>query len=247
MQTLANNLRKFKVVTFDCTNTLFYFKRPPDVQYVKTAEAFGLPAEIFDKNLMKLNFRKQFKELHQKYPNFGRETIAYQRWWTKLVQNVFTLSSHEPLDHKILEPIALKLIHQYKTKECWGKFEKANELIAALKDAGKIVGVISNFDPRLHDLIDDMELPKFDFVMTSYEARVEKPNAEIFHQAIKASKLNINPSEALHIGNELEKDFDGARSADWAAVLINSESKVQPYFNDIQDFWKSVTKEEINL
>lgn len=247
MQILAKNLKKFKVITFDCTNTLFYFKTPPEVQYIKTAGTFGVPEETFDKNLMKLNFRKQFKELHQKYPNFGRNSISYQNWWELLVLNVFMHSSHEPIAKKILEPVALKLIDQYKTQECWGKFDKANELITALKDAGKVVGVISNFDPRLHDLINDMKLPKFDFVVTSYEAGVEKPNPQIFHKARKASDIDIHSSEALHIGNELEKDFDGARSAEWSAILINSEAKAEPNFKDIEDFWNTITNCEITI
>ena len=247
MQTLVKNLRKFKVVTFDCTNTLFYFKNPPEVQYLKTAESFGLSENLFDKNLMKQNFRKQFKEMNEIYPNFGKDSIAYQNWWNVLVLNVFLNSSRETISKTKLEPIAMKLIDQYRTKECWGKFEKSNELIQALKDAGKTVGVISNFDPRLHDLIKDMALPKLDFVLTSYESGFEKPNPQIFHQARKASNLNIKPCEAIHIGNELVKDFDGARGADWSAILINSDAKVQPNFKDIKDFWDAVTKREIML
>lgn len=247
MQVLAKNLKRFKIVTFDCTNTLFYFKNPPEVQYLKTAELFGLKKELFDKNLMKKNFRKQFKELNQTYPNFGRDSISYKRWWELLVLNVFANSSHEPIKKEIFMPIATKLFDQYKTKDCWEKFDKANELITALKDAGKIVGVISNFDPRLHDLINDMELPKLDFVITSYEAGVEKPNPLIFNEAIKASNVRINPFEALHIGNELEKDFDGARVAEWSSILINSEAKMQPNFKDIKDFYKAVTCHEIKI
>lgn len=143
MSFLVNNLRKFKVVTFDCTNTLFYFKKPPELQYLITAESFGLKKENFDKNLMKANFRKQFKELQQKHPNFGKNSISYEGWWMQLVTNVFMHSSREEIDKKVLNSVALKLINQYKSNECWGKFEKSNELIQAFKDAGKVVGVIS--------------------------------------------------------------------------------------------------------
>lgn len=240
MNILANNLKKIKVITFDCTNTLFYFKKPPELQYLKTAESFGLKSEIFDKDLMKVHFRQQFKELQQNHPNFGRDSIAYESWWKKLVINVLSLSSREKIDEILLESVASKLISQYKSKECYGKFEKSNELIKAFKDAGKVVGIISNFDPRLHDLLTDMELPKFDFVVTSYEAGVEKPNAKIFHKAIEASKLNCDPSEALHIGNEMEKDFKGAINAGWKAILIKPEAKVQPSFNSVEHLWDSI-------
>lgn len=247
MKFLVNNLRKFKVITFDCTNTLLYFRNPPELQYLKTASAFGVREDSFDRSLMKVNFRKEFKELHEKYPNFGKGSITYEQWWEQLVINVFTQSSREKIDVKRLVPIASKLIHQYKTKECWAKFDKTNQLITALKDAGKVVGVISNFDPRLHDLLVDMDLPKFDFVVTSYEAEAEKPNAEIFRYALKISNINFKPSEALHIGNEVEKDFEGAKNANWSAVLINSDVKSQPHFDNVEDFWNVITTRDIEL
>lgn len=247
MSFLAKNLQKFKVVTFDCTDTLLYFRKRPEVQYLKTAADFGFPEDRFDKNLMKLNFRKQFKELHNKYPNFGQGSIAYQKWWQQLVINVFTQSSREQVDVKRLEPVALKLIHQYKTNECWEKFDKSNELITAVKNAGKVVGIISNFDPRLHDLLKDTNLPKFDFVATSYEAGCQKPNVEIFKYAQKLSNVNFDPSEALHIGNDFERDFKGARNANWSSVLVNSDVKSQQSFNNVEEFWNVITTRDIEL
>lgn len=248
---LASNLRRFKIITFDCTNTLFYFKSPPEIQYLKTASSFGL-ANHFDADLMKENFRKQFKELNEKHPNFGRHTISHKDWWKELVINVFKKSSRDEIDEKFLEqlePVALKLIDQYRTKECWGKFEKTDELISALKDIGKTVGVIANQDPRLHDLLADMELPKLDFVVTSYEAGIEKPRTEIFREAIKASRQNCSANEALHIGNELNKDYEGAKSSGWSSVLINSDAgdSVEPSFKNIQEFWNIITTKEIKL
>lgn len=196
---------------------------------------------------MKANFRKQFKELNKIHPNFGRNSISFQKWWETLVTNVFVDSSHEQLDPELLKPIARKLIQQYTTKECWEKFHRSDELISDLKKLGKVVGVISNFDPRLHDILNDVNLTKIDFVVTSYEAGVEKPNAEIFHYAMKRSQLNVEPSEALHIGNELEKDVLGASNASWSSVLINAGKSNESHFKDIEEFWNVIRTKEINL
>lgn len=196
---------------------------------------------------MKQNFRKNFKKLNQKYPNFGQNTISYHKWWEQLVINVIVQSSGVEIDKSTLQKVASTLIDQFSTKECWGKFEKSNELIAALKDAGKTVGVISNSDPRLHDILREMDMPKLDFVVTSYEAGVEKPKEEIFKLAIVASGLSIAPHEALHIGNDAQKDFVGAKNAGWSAILINSEDKNSPNFKDIQEFWDVITSRDIEL
>lgn len=120
-------------------------------------------------------------------------------------------------------------------------------MIEALKEAGKTVGVISNFDPRLHDLLKDSGLPKFDFVATSYEAGIEKPDPNIFKFAHKLSSLDFDPHESLHVGNDVAKDFHGAKSAGWSSVLVNSDANVQPQFKDMEDFWKAITSKEIKL
>lgn len=248
LKMLAKNLERFKVITFDCTNTLLFFRNPPEVQYLKTASNLGIPEENFDKNLMKANFRKTFKELHQKYPNFGKDSISFQTWWERLVINVFLSSSkNNEIDSELLRPVAKELIHLYQTKECWGKFNKSDELITALKDCGKTVGVISNFDPRLHHLLKDLNLTMFDFVVTSYEAGVEKPDPKIFHHAAKISGQDFDSSEALHIGNEVVKDFKGAQGANWSALLINSDSTNHVNFKNVEEFWNGITSSEVNV
>lgn len=247
MKILANNLKRFKLITFDCTNTLLFFRNSPEVQYLRTASNFGIAEENFDKNLMLQNFRKTFKEMQHKYPNFGEGSINFQSWWEQLVVNVFLKSSkNTEINSEKIKPVAKELIQLYQTKECWGKFNKSNELITALKDLGKTVGVISNFDPRLHHLLKDLDL-QFDFVVTSYEAGVEKPNPKIFHHAAEVSGHSLEPYEALHIGNELVKDFEGAKSANWSAVLINSDSTNQLNYKNVEDFFNVITSCEVKL
>lgn len=92
-----------------------------------------------------------------------------------------------------------------------------------------------------------MNLPKFDFVATSYEADCEKPNPKIFKYAEKISKQKFAPEEALHIGNEVEKDLEGAAAAGWSSLLISPEAKREPHFKHIEDFWNQITTKEIQL
>lgn len=103
-------------MTFDCTDTILFFKNPPAVQYVKTAVEFGFSPDVFEKDKIQLNFRKSFKELQVKHPNFGKNSIQYIKWWKGLVVNVLTQSSREEIDSKSLEPVAMRLIEQYRTK-----------------------------------------------------------------------------------------------------------------------------------
>lgn len=252
---LARNLQKFKLITFDSTNTILYFKVQPSEMYLKTAVEMGHKMENFDPKVDMLeSFKKNFKSLKKDHPNFGTDSIGYEKWWTHLVINVLSEASCNKIHKDELEKVANRLIKKYETEECWGKFDKVDELIGALKRLGKAVGVISNFDPRLHTLLNRMELYDFNFVITSYEAKVEKPNLEIFQNALaQGSKsvfhpdfledFGISPWEALHIGNEIESDIEGAKNAGWSSVLIGEKGK----FSSIGKFYEALNSKVLDL
>lgn len=252
----ARNLHRFKVITFDCTNTLLYFKVLPSQMYKDTAIKMGHKSEDFDNNVdMMKSFRNHFKNMSKHHPNFGRKTIGYNLWWTILVTEVLSEASSNRINQNSCEKIASELIRKYETDECWAKFKKTDEILRAIKKEGKILGVISNFDPRLHNLLENMKLDEIDFAITSYEAGVQKPNAEIFehalHRAIRRTYPSefvpvptIHPNEVLHIGNEREKDYEGAKSAGFSAVLINSENGD---YKDIEDFYKAISSDVVDL
>lgn len=249
----VRNLRKFKLVTFDCTNTLLYFKRPVNQQYLKVAVDMGYKKDDFDENKIMPSFKKHFKEMKANYPNFGRTSIGYETWWTNVVKNALSDSTKDGKKPQEFQKVAEKLIKLYQTKECWEKYDGTDELIKALKHHGKMIGIISNFDPRIHVLLRDMSLYKnFDFIITSYEAVVEKPDYKIFSLALEKS-LGISwdmvyPKEALHIGNELETDYEGAIDAGWSSVIISNENlKCKNSFKSLKQFYSIISNEEVDL
>jgi ribonucleotide monophosphatase NagD (HAD superfamily) len=67
-------------------------------------------------------------------------------------------------------------------------------------------------------------------VALSYDVGHEKPDRRIFDAATEmlaetvASKdkgLTINDFDKLYVGDDLEKDYDGAKAAGWYAVLLD--------------------------
>ncbi|MFC4735190.1 HAD family hydrolase [Bacillus daqingensis] len=60
-----------------------------------------------------------------------------------------------------------------------------------------------------------------DEVVISEEAGVEKPDARIFQLAL--SRLNVQPHEAVFVGDDLKKDIAGSQSAGMRAVWYNPE------------------------
>ena len=60
-----------------------------------------------------------------------------------------------------------------------------------------------------------------DFVMLSYDVGFEKPDSKIFD----ATKQMLPGQERfVHVGDDLQKDYLGAKRAGWEGVLLDRES-----------------------
>ena len=82
--------------------------------------------------------------------------------------------------------------------------------------------VVSNWDVSLHLVVDDVGLgPYLDGILTAAEAGVRKPASAIFNQALELA--GVDAEHALHVGDSLEEDVDGARAAGIAPVLISRD------------------------
>jgi HAD superfamily hydrolase (TIGR01549 family) len=85
------------------------------------------------------------------------------------------------------------------------------KVLQSLKQGGKRIGIISNMDPRLENILQEAGLRHyFEFVIASYEARCFKPQVDIFKLALeKYSKECTKPVECCHIGDSYNEDYLG--------------------------------------
>ncbi|KAH8264710.1 hypothetical protein KR044_001821 [Drosophila immigrans] len=220
----VRNLQPFRLVTFDVTDTLIKLNDPVG-QYVQTAADCGLGA--LDKSKMAACFGQQFKWMSSKHPNFGRSSsMSWQNWWRQLVTQTFACVD-ERLPRQQLTIIADQLLALFRTSACWTPIDGAQELVQRMRLAGKCVGIISNFDPSVAQVLTAMGFGKqFDFILSSYEAGFMKPDPAIFHQALQLARIE-SPQQALHIGNKHDMDYAGARQSGWSSLLIQPNLDAQ--------------------
>ncbi|ALC49003.1 CG15912 [Drosophila busckii] len=159
--------------------------------------------------------------MSEQHSNFGCHTIGWQNWWRQLVINTFNCADATVPQDK-LPAIAEHLLNVFRTSACWSHVDCAADLVQCVRGIGKSVGVISNFDASLPKVLKAMDFDdKFDFVLTSYEAGVMKPDPSIFEIPVKM--LSIEPNQALHIGNKFDMDYIGARQSGWSSLLVQSQ------------------------
>ena len=99
-------------------------------------------------------------------------------------------------------------------------FSDAVPALQQLRDAGYLVGVITNLRRNLDQLCQQVGLsPYLDFTVSSEEVGMEKPHPPIFMAALK--RVGAAPEEVVHVGDQLRSDVMGAQAVGMQAVLID--------------------------
>jgi putative hydrolase of the HAD superfamily len=109
----------------------------------------------------------------------------------------------------------------------WHVFPDANTALDELRTRGLRVGAVSNWVWTLPELLETLGLAaQFDFVAASSRVGFEKPNPGIFLHALR--EAGVRPEEALHVGDHLDADVEGAQRVGIGAVLIDRRGRFTP-------------------
>ena len=121
----------------------------------------------------------------------------------------------------------------------------AKELLRNLREAELGLGLVSNRDRPLDSTAAELGiLEYFGFTLAAGQVNSWKPDAAIFHHALRMGG-DVLPQETVHIGDNYYADVVGARGVGMAAVLVDEEGAfpevkdeclVIASLSDLQDF-----------
>ncbi|MGP3928815.1 HAD family hydrolase [Nonomuraea sp. KM88] len=113
---------------------------------------------------------------------------------------------------------AATVLDAYTAPGNWRPAPGARELLAAVRGAGQRIGVLSNWQPSLVDVLASAGLDRYaDVVIPSTTAGVAKPSPAAFVKA--ANALGVGAERLLHVGDQLVDDVSGALRAGCRAAL----------------------------
>lgn len=98
-------------------------------------------------------------------------------------------------------------------------YPEARQVLESLKSRF-IIGAITNGNADVRHIGVDHY---FDFVLTSAESGVAKPDPGMFFLALK--KAGVKAHECLHVGDNLETDIQGARACGIHAVWVKADAQ----------------------
>ncbi len=128
--------------------------------------------------------------------------------------------------------LALELYERLGEADCWVLYPDVQPTLEFLKANHCYLGIISNWDERLEELIKEMGLEHyFSFILASAQAGFGKPDGRLFEKAAEISR--IEKEFTLVVGDDPQADFYGATNAGFAGCLIDRENKY-PNFNGLK-------------
>lgn len=214
-----------RVVFFDAADTLFHVHGSVAEIYLRHAVEFGFPQKPDSLVAIQQAFRRAFREAPPPVFATAEPTRIKQSerlWWFDLVHHVFyRVGMFERFDEFFDH-----VFRVFEDHRSWRLFPETASTLARLKARDLELGIISNFDSRLFAVMRGLGIADaFDTVTISSLAQAAKPAPQIFHIALE--KHAVDPEEALHIGDSLRDDVEGAKKAGFHAVLLDRERKQQ--------------------
>ena len=100
-------------------------------------------------------------------------------------------------------------------------------VLGELRERGLTLVIASNWDCSLRDWLRPTGiLALVDGVVTSAEVGAGKPDPRVFERALQVA--GAEPAEALHIGDKVDNDVEGAAAAGVRGVLVQREGEPPP-------------------
>ena len=120
--------------------------------------------------------------------------------------------------------LAQAVYDDFLLPENWALFPDVQACLKGLKRRGFRLGVISNWDATLVNLVRSLGLlPYFDEVIASAAVGCRKPHKAVFEIALE--RMGATPDQAVHVGDLPEADGEGAVNAGLRPVLIDRHNR----------------------
>ncbi len=215
-------MRQIRAVLFDAGDTLLAADPPVTKVYREAFARHGVDAtEESVRAAVHATWRDVDAARHRGEERWGGPD-GERGFWARFVGTVFARSGGGTMPPSLLD----ELVAHFAAEENWTLFPETLEVLGALRSAGLTLVVVSNWDSTLPALLGRLRVADaVDHVVVSALVGVSKPSKGIFDEAVR--RAGVRHAEALHVGDSLVDDYDGARSAGLSALLLDRKGRAR--------------------
>ena len=144
---------------------------------------------------------------------------ASARFWKSVYARML-----DELDVVPPDGLADTLYETFTDQRNYAMFDDVAPTLDALDAAGIRLGIVSNFEAWLEQLLGSLGVrDRFDVVVISGTEGIEKPDPRIFDLAL--DRLHIAATEAAYVGDSPEFDMAPARALGMTPILIDRRER----------------------
>jgi len=204
-------------ITFDAGNTLLYCDPSPSEVYARALSRHGRAVTA---DHVAPVFADAWAEMQVSttpgQDRYRSEPGGERAWWGRFIRIVLGRLEHDAL----WQPLLDELYSEFSRPDLWHVFPEVQASLAELRQAGFRLAVISNWDTRLPQILDDLNLTRwFDHIAVSSLEGVEKPARDIFDRTV--AHMGVPAERTAHVGDSPLEDYHGALNAGLLPVLID--------------------------
>lgn len=215
--------RRYEVVLLDAGGTLIRVVPGVGEIYADRAARHGVDVEP---SVIEAQFRALWDERHDTLHGGVSDTVERQ-WWRGLVSDVFERAGKRGAFGDAFDSYFEELYDLFALGDVWHVFDDVVPTLENLAANGIRCAVVSNWDSRLGQLLDRLELGRwFEFVFTSAAVGYRKPDPRILGHAL--TQLGVPAGRAVHVGDSYEDDVVGAQRAGVTPLLIARDGPPPP-------------------
>ena len=202
-----------RAVFFDAGGTLLRTAEPVGRTYARLASHYGWQAE---EDRLERGFRAAWKKRIEEGAQ-GDGTLGKEGWKKILRASIEAgdLPKSFPFGDYFEEVYA-----HFARPDAWRDFPETEGVLARLHERGIRTGILSNWDPRLRQVLAGFDwAERLDPCLISEEGGAEKPGQEIFRKAEQVGELSAG--ECALVGDDPISDQLGAEGAGWRWALVS--------------------------
>ncbi|MBC7877521.1 MAG: HAD family hydrolase [Anaerolineales bacterium] len=234
---------KIKAVLFDLDGTLRHHLPTGGEVFVEYLKSLGMNILLEDKiraeHWEHLYFASS-TEIQEDNETFKDDLKAF---WVNFTKRRLVALGIPEMEAIALAPKVSDYMGEFYKPEVYVP-EEAFTLLAFLKEAGYVLGVVSNRDEPFLEELKNLKLDSyFHFILAAGEVKSYKPDKLIFERALEIA--NISAQETIYIGDNYFADIVGSRGAGLVPVLYDpislfadADCTVIKSFNELSELLK---------
>lgn len=203
-----------KYIVFDCYQTLIYKKN-----LAKTTQDFS--RKILKKKISLDYIKHSYKIIYNRYKfkhTYCTTPEKLKKFYIEYNKELFAIIGISITSHEALQ------LNKFLNKVKWACYSETKTALNNLKRRKIPLGLIANWTKTLNEVLKKVNLDHyFDFVHSSHDLKINKPNPEIFTKALNNVIKKFD--NIYYVGDDYELDIIPSKKAGLIPILIDRNNQ----------------------